>query len=131
MGLLKTAGSTLSKMQGLIFEGTPEESQRQISISEKEATYAKVPVDLFHFFGVPMTNSTDDVTMDRLSDINEYLKDKGSMGSKMAELQKIERKLGSTHATEHRHNRVWNHIRLSYQIKDLEKRRDSLTRSTA
>lgn len=125
MGLAKTAESVKS----IIFNEPTEESQRKLELTDNEMTYANVPVDYFHYFDIPMGGGADDKTLERLREIHAWAREKGTKGEQMSSLRELERKLGVPHATEKRYNRVWNWVRISNSIKDLELQRDSLSGS--
>ena len=122
MGIAKSAESVKSVIFG---EATaPSESQSKLAFTDGELAYNEVPVDMFRYFDRELGN-TSETELKRMRDINSGIKG-DTTGSKMAELTRLERKLGVPHFSESRINRVWNYLKISKSIEGLEAQRDAL-----
>ena len=89
--------------------------------------YEGVPFDVYQYFSTAIESSTPN-DRDKLRDIYEFVKKDGmSIGDVMSGISDIENRLGLG-GGERRFDRVWNWVRMSKHIKDIEARRASLER---
>jgi hypothetical protein len=89
-----------------------------------------VPVDFYRFFDVAM-EKVDEDGVNKLKDIYEWAGNKveeKTMGNIMDKIGEVSRKLGSPHIGERRYEKVWEWIKISKNIEDLEKRREAQER---
>lgn len=106
---------------------TPQETQ--VIVEQKttapDISYSGVPLDLYRYFNLDL-GTVNEKEVSRLKDILTWAKqDTQSLGDAMVKISHIERELGMG-GFEKRHERVWNWVRLSLNINDLEARRESL-----
>lgn len=92
--------------------------------SEPQPTlFNGVPLELMEFFTLDMKDLNDS-TARKINDIYTFLKPKvKSMGELLMEIRRVERKIGAPALTETRYGKVWNWLKLSNRINDLEKQR--------
>ena len=90
-------------------------------------TIEGVPYDVYSFFGADLQN-TGERDREKLKDIYSHFKaEHKTLGDVMQEVSTLENRLGLGGYTS-RLDRVWNWVRLSGRIKDLELRKQALER---
>lgn len=93
-----------------------------------ELEYAGIPVDYYNYFGLDMGKITEK-QREKLGVIASLLKPDGeTLGDRLTALRSLERKLGRD-PLNGRLDSVYNHMRLTSRIKDLEKQRMALETS--
>jgi hypothetical protein len=107
------------------------ESQNSLGMNKDELCYAEVPVDFFRYFDLDMGRVTK-TELSRLKDVAGWVKERvrdGTLGEQLQEMREVERRLGSSHVTEKRHDRLWNWLRMERHITDMRKRQSALERN--
>lgn len=105
---------------------TQEPTKISQSTEHMPLSYDGVPIDFLNHFDVGFSELTVK-TKKQLTEIYEILKPKHqSMGDLLWEIKDIERKLGPTQGQETRYGRIWNWVKISRRIGELEKERQSL-----
>lgn len=93
--------------------------------------FAGIPVDMYRYFGIDL-GSGDEKELNKVREIYDWArKDSESLGDAMTKISRLERQLGSPQLNETRHTKVWLWVKLTRQIEDLDKRRESMRRSWA
>ena len=119
---------------GIAKSAETQESVQEISVPAKlDSTfhYDGVPVDLYSFFSIS-PETVDFKDKDRLKDIYEYSKSQTTdptIGNIMHGIRKLSDKIGIT-GFDKQHTKMWNWIKLTNRMKDLDKRRQALERMT-
>lgn len=88
--------------------------------------YDGVDVSMYNFFGVDMKDATE-ADKARLKDIYEWAIDGGkTLGDGMLRIRNLETQLGQPPIGMTRINKLWNWVKISKQIGELQKRQDAL-----
>jgi len=93
--------------------------------------FAGIPVDMYRYFGIDL-GSGDEKELNKVKEIYEWAKkDSESLGDAMTKISRLERQLGSPHINETRHTKMWLWVKLTRQMEDLDKRRESMRKTWA
>ena len=87
-----------------------------------------VPVDVIRMFNVEI-GTVHQKDIEKLKDICSWADSKceeKTIGNIMQKISTLERQLGSPALSEKRWDKIWNWVKISKQIDDLDKRRESL-----
>ena len=91
--------------------------------------YNGVPVDVYGFFGVEF-DSLDAKDIGKLREIYSWAKEESdTLGDAMEKIARIERQIGYS-GLDKRYDRVWNWVSITNKMKDLDKRRNALKRTS-
>ncbi len=105
------------------------ESQTKLVNQDDTLCYGNIPVDMFRYFSIDM-GKVGNRDLKYLDDITAHARkscaEGSSIGDILAYIGKIERGLSPTHFSESRLAKLWNWVKLSDNIVDLEKRREAL-----
>ena len=94
-------------------------------VKETPIVYDGVPMDMYAYFGLDM-HRVGQSTKDKLRDIFEWSRGESpSLGEALIKVRDLESQLGSG-GYETKYDKMWRYIRLSQNIKELDKRRESL-----
>jgi hypothetical protein len=89
--------------------------------------YDGVPIDILRFFNVDLSDIPRK-DRDQLAAISKWaLKDAETLGQGMKRLRDLEIKLGSPRLDETRAGRLYNWVKLQYQIDDLRQRQEAVS----
>lgn len=120
----------MPEVQGLTKKyGDVPQQRLQISatplgtMSSGEIGYLGIPVDIYAHFGIELSKASE-AQREKMALINSGI-DGETLGDRMLKLRDIERKLGMS-GMDSRLDKVYRYIRISSEIKDLEKRRKSM-----
>jgi len=87
--------------------------------------FNEVPMEMINYFGFNLQDLNHDVT-EKMKDIYSILsKEHKDMGDLLRHISGIEMHLGSGGYT-NKFNKVWNYIKITERISDLEKQRESM-----
>jgi len=87
--------------------------------------YNGVPVDFFRHFDLEMSKSGDR-ELQKLKDIYSWAKkDTETLGDALVKISRLESQLGSG-GFDRRYDKVWNWVRITTQMEDLNNRRESM-----
>lgn len=97
----------------------------KLTSSEGEFNYLGVPVDMYRHFNLDLGKASQ-AKLEKIDFINGWLKQtQESVGDRLMELRRIESKLGMS-GMDSRIDRVWQYMRLSSNMKEMEKRMKSM-----
>lgn len=108
--------------------GDVPDARPQIANGFNTLCYDTVPIDIYRQFDLDLANVNDKVR-GQLKDIFNYAyeaNEQKSVGNAMTTLRNLEVKLGSPRGGESRIGRIYNWVKLSNQIQDLDLRRNAL-----
>jgi len=121
MGLAKTAEDVKPKTV----------SQPEPVNVESAFIYDGIPIDIARYFNEDVFNLPNK-EKDKVVDIYNWAKERvgseGTLGDVMMRISTLERQLGSPALGEKRYDKMWNWVKLSFNIEDLDKRRKALER---
>lgn len=104
-------------------EATPAPISIEITPSNNVITQEGVPISVIRYFGID-TRKIDNKDKEQLKEIYIFIKD--NPNGLYTILSNIERKLGAPSLGETRFGRIWNYLKLTNQIDNLEKDRKAL-----
>ena len=112
-----------------------EISKPQINIDSQPSDgvmheYDGVPVDLLRFYGVSLGEATsgENKKLREIYDIvNDGLEER-TIGNVMQHLSNLDLKMGATPIGERRLDRIWAYLKLTHNIRELDKRRRAYER---
>jgi len=100
------------------------------SVGFNSFQYDGVDLSLYNLFGIDIQHA-EETEKGRLREISEWISSdlqEKSIGNIMSEIRKVEMKLGATPYGEKKLNRIWNYLKVSQKIKDLDLQRKALER---
>lgn len=97
----------------------------QLSSTNGEVAFLGIPVDYYGHFGIDLNRATEK-QREKMAYMSKWLSEKHeTLGDRLLELRKLEGRIGMT-GTDSRIDKVYRYMRLSDNIKDLEKQRQAL-----
>jgi len=91
-----------------------------------------VPLSVYSFFSAPLTLESREVS--KLKIISDWAKNEigkeGTEGDMLTRIRQLETHLGSPSGFDKRYDKMFNYCRMTLYIREIEKRRDALTRRT-
>ena len=111
----------------------PQEAQQEIQTQPIgnppiNFEWEGVPIDIYRNFSIEIGTLPKKETR-KLKDIYEWAKtktDEPTMGNILQKINTLERELGSPAIDQKRYDKIWEWIKFSLAIDDLEKRREAL-----
>lgn len=103
------------------------------SETHKDLEWAGIPVDIYNHFNVEL-GKADEKETKKLKDIYEWAKsrcEEPTLGNVMSRVASLENQLGVPDIGTRRYDKMWNWVRLSRQMEDLDKRREVLRKRWA
>ena len=114
-----------------LIKSAPVQPTAQVTSSEMlsgDLSFAGIPVDIYRHFGVEIGH-VEDKDVGKLKDILAWAKAKceePTMGNVLSRISSLENQLGQPELGQRRYDKMWNWVRLSRSIDDLDKKRESL-----
>lgn len=93
-------------------------------------SYKELPLTFYRYFGVDF-GKVDSKTHTELNDVYNYVKTQNktkSMGEILNKVKRLEIKLGAPNVGQSRVSKVWNYVKMSQHINDLEAQREAFRR---
>jgi hypothetical protein len=90
-----------------------------------------VPIDCYRYFSIDL-GSQSDKELKKIKDIYEWSKskcDEPTIGNIVEKISKLEKQLGAPRIGEKSWDKVWQWVKLSRNIDDLDKQRETLRRT--
>jgi hypothetical protein len=87
-----------------------------------------VPIDVYRQFSIEL-GTIPEREVGKIKDIYEWAKskcDEPTIGNIMQKISSLEQQLGSPALGHQRYDKLWNWVKITKQIDDLDKRRDAL-----
>lgn len=115
----------------------PKQADKKDNVGKSDADsfaikypWSDIPYEVFNHFDIDMFKA-DDKTINEIRDIYRYIqnelpKDNQSIGDVLIRLSEMRRSLGIPRFHEKAWNKLYNYVRISSNIKELEKQREAL-----
>lgn len=115
------AQSTPSK----VAEVTPMNSKATDTANSGSLGMGQVPFETYRFFGVN-PGTADQKDLNQIKDVYDWAsKDSNGLGDSLYKLRQLEIKLGQPPLGETRYSKMWNYVRISKMVNNIETDRDT------
>lgn len=120
----------LAKSAEVATPSTVTQSPTNTAVQGAMMEWEGVPIDLYRQFNVEL-GTVPGKEIAKLKDIYEWAKTKceePTIGNILQRINSIENQLGSPALGDKRWDKIWNWVKISRQMDDLDKRREALRR---